>query len=160
MAQQEFLARDFIFEIDTSTGTPGETWTEIGGINTWDLKEAGKDADATDFSNEGYSASMIVSSTMSVMLKGNFNTDGATRDPGQKAVEKAARTFGPNGIRSYRIWGPRSAADFASAEGTIEFQAFAKLSGTGGGTSALMPWAVELMVDGEPTFGGFFDHEA
>jgi hypothetical protein len=156
--QQEYLARDFSFEIDTSTGSPGETWTEIGGINTWEWREAGTDADATDFSDNGYSAAMIVASKVSALLRGNLKTDGETRDPGQKAVEAAARTFGPGGVRSYRIWGPRSAT-FETAEATIEFDAFAKLSGTGGGNEALLPWSVELLVDGEPTFGGFFDHE-
>jgi hypothetical protein len=156
MAQQEFLARDFKFEIDTSTGTPGTTWTEIGGITTWDLKEAGKDADATDFSDEGYSSSMIVGAAVSIMLKGNLNTDGDTRDPGQAACEAAARTFGPAGIKSFRIYGPRTAADFASADASIEFDAAVKLTGTGGGNDALLSWSVELLVDGAPSYAGFF----
>lgn len=155
MAQQEFLARDFFFEINTGTsGAP--VWTDIGGVTTWDLKEAQKEADATDFSDNGYSSAMVVSAAMSVSLKGNLNTDGDTRDPGQKAVEAAARTFGPAGIKEYRIWGPRTAASFDEAAGTIEFAAAAKLTGTGGGNEALLPWSAELLVDGKPTYGGFF----
>jgi hypothetical protein len=155
MAQREFLARDFVFEIDTSTGTPGTTWTEIGGINTWELKEEGKDADATDFSDNGYSSAMITGLKLSVVLKGNLNADGAARDPGQKACEAAARTFGPSGIKPFRISGPRGVV-FGSASASMTFNAAVKLMGTGGGNEALMPWSVELLVEGEPTYAGFF----
>jgi hypothetical protein len=73
-------------------------------------------------------------------------------------VEKQARTLGPTGYIQVKV---ESREGDPTPLGTISGTWSAKLNvARGGGNDDKMPWGVELVCRGTPTFDGMFDPDA
>lgn len=155
MAALEYLAREFKF----SASANGTTWTEVGGIASWGWTEEGTEVDVTDFDDEGWDNSMVARRKAALSLEGNWLMDEAdgTRDAGQALVEGFAREVGQAGLFHFKVETRADDGEVTpTALGSIQFQCSAKLGSTGGGSNDKMPWALELLVKGKPTFAGCF----
>jgi hypothetical protein len=153
MAALEYLAREFRF----SASADGTTWTEVGGIASWGWTEEGTDVDVTDFDDEGWDHTMVARRKAALTLSGNWLMDEAdgTRDAGQSLVEQYAREVGQAGLFHFKVeTRAESAPD--TPLGSITFRCSAKLGQTGGGNDDKMPFAVDLLIKGKPTFAGCF----
>jgi len=150
----EYLAREFRF----SASADGIAWTEVGGITSWSWTEEGTDVDVTDFDDEGWDHTMVARRKAVLSLEGNWLVDEATgdRDDGQILVEQYARKVGQAGLFHFKVETRAETGSPPAPLGSITFQCSAKLGETGGGNDDKMPWAVELLVKGKPTFTGCF----
>ncbi len=145
MAVTKILARGFNFELNTGTiGVP--VWVAIGGVNSFSFDPAKTDADLTDFDDNGRSAHMVASRSVSMSIDGFFmvDVDTGTRDAGQAAVETWANEIGPDSLMQFRFY----------QEDTLEgksFMASANTTGPGGGINDPASWKVEITSSGAIT---------
>jgi hypothetical protein len=83
-------ARGWVFEISNGAATP--TWTQIGGINSFELNpgENSETADTTDFESDGEFEGEAMQRGATLALEGQRKVDDDTPavvDPGQAAVD-------------------------------------------------------------------------
>lgn len=151
MTTYPIVARGHRFWISTDN----TTWTEILGITSWEWTEDQEMIDATDFATDGYKAELPVLRAVKVSVEGHYLVNPTTnaRDPGQAAVEDAARLFGPSALVYFRVETEETGTPpqpVARMEGrcTIKLKAF------GGGVADKMKWGFDVAFYGAPTYSG------
>jgi hypothetical protein len=157
MAIRKYLARDFDFAISTNGGS---TWTTISGINNWSFTIDSAQQDASDFGSGAWGSNLYTQRTGTVTLEGFYLVDAANgaRDQGQLLCERAATKVGYEAYRDFRIRAVPTVSGVPSTPiGTLTFVGQVALSDLGGGTTDIMPWGVEIVMDGRPTGTGIFD---
>lgn len=158
MSAVEFLARDYKF----FASEDGQSWTEIGGINTWKWTEDTELVDVTDFDDEGWKAELSAQKGAVLGLEGNRLRDPETgeRDAGQAMVEVASRKFGFAGLLYFKVQTRDEIAGTPPVPfGTIVMRGTPKLNEAGGGAADKAPWGCEVSSYGKPTFTGEFAGE-
>lgn len=107
MALVKYLARDFVFELNTGT-VAVPVWTPIGGLVTWSPTTEKEDVDDTTFDNDGIKAHKVVSRGAGLTLEGFYIVDNVTgaRDPGQDALITLAGAIGYDSTKQLRITEP------------------------------------------------------
>lgn len=130
------------------------TYTTISGIMNLQFEVETETVDTSTLDNNKWATSIPGLMTGNPVLEGYRIADianGGLRDAGQKMAEKAAIT---QELRYWRIFLKSDPTQY------IQFPAYAKGLGFGGGVNEALPWKVELLLQDEPTFEGeFFDPE-
>ena len=144
MPVTKVLARDFDFEVETSTAG---TYVAIGGINTFSLPAPeGSEVDITDFGTDGWDDFTIASRVQNITLEGFFMEDQVTkvRDAGQDRLEILGRGIGTACEAGFRIYTPGR----TMISGRV---AVLSAGGPGGGVRDVASWSASLRFKGKPT---------
>lgn len=145
MAIRKTLASGWVFEIGDAAGGTSTTFTEIKGGNTWGEEWAENEVDNTDFQSGDWNEHGITRRGLTITLEGFYLVDEAdgTRDPGQTAVEAAAKLTGQAAYKDFNVY---HAATDLGFTGEVTF----RLSGAGGGTDDNSSWGFTAVFNGEP----------
>lgn len=144
MATQKINARDWTFEIGDGVD-PGETFTEIGGINTMTIGRESEDTDTTTFDSAGNAEHNVMQRGRTLEVEGFFLEDPAdgTRDPGQQMVEALGDLVGEASLRNIRITSP--------AGTTWTHKMSVEVGDQGGGNNDKTSWSATFTRSGATT---------
>ncbi len=100
-------AENYDFEVNTGT-IASPTWTNISGIEDFDLGDSTTRADTTDIDSSGVEENRVIRRGHSITLNGHWLEDESdgSRDAGQEALETAARAVGSAAEVGVRVTTP------------------------------------------------------
>ena len=139
-------ARGWIFQIQTG---PTE-WTEIGGINTFELDRdaEGETTDDTTFRSGGVYEGHAAQRGASCNLEGFYEVDDAddtAQDPGQVAVDELAEQVGRASLGGFRF------RHETQAEWKVWATAYVNPGAVGGGNNDNTSWSATFTRSGVAT---------
>lgn len=145
MAENEYLARDFDFELNTGTEAL-PVWLLVKGIDTWSHSATKNNADTTTNEDKGKPTHQVASRTHSYTMTGKWQidpTDGS-RDPGQLACEAWSDLFGVASLKQFRI----TPNEVIGGDMIGPFYCSANVTLGGGGTDDANKWELTIDVSG------------
>jgi hypothetical protein len=136
-------ARDWSFELNTGTEAI-PAWTEIGGLNTFEISREHEETDTTDFASAGAAEHEVMQRGRSIKVEGFFleNAD-STRDAGQQAVEDLADAVGAASRKQLRVSSPNGK--------TFTQKVSAAIEPVGGGNNDKTSWGATFKRSGTTT---------
>lgn len=144
MAVTKVNARDWTVEINTGTEA-APAWVQIGGLTNFVVENSEVETDDTTFDSLGIEEQVVMQRGKQISLEGKFLEDevSRSRNPGQSAVETAARDVGEASKKQYR---------FTTPGGTVETAKFTtRLGSIGGANNDRTSWAATLKRSGAST---------
>jgi hypothetical protein len=150
-AVAKYDARDWVFEIEVpAVGTTPATWTEIGGINSWELDPSANSetTDDTTFRSAGQYEGHVAQRGGSIALEGFYEVDDANdtvRDPGQARVDALAELVGRASLGRFRF------RHDAQTSWTVWGRAYVEPGSQGGGNNDNTSWAATVTRSGAAT---------
>ncbi|MCO1575031.1 hypothetical protein M8C13_04560 [Crossiella sp. SN42] len=145
MAQTKILARDVIFQVETTTPN---TWLAVSYLNSATLNPAENEevGDATTFESAGQYEGVPMQRGAAFELEGLLSKDNITgvQDPGQARVEVLAAAVGYAGLARVRFRHP------LDTEWQI-WTALFSLGEQGGGNNDLSTWGATITRSGAKT---------
>jgi hypothetical protein len=138
MALCKVLARQWPIKISV-----GGVLTAINGLDTLTFSNSKTDAPTTTRDENGRESHIVAARGSNIRFDGKYLVDPATgdRDPGQAAVDAAARLYGPDSLVEFSLTDPGG--------NVMTFNASVALNDVGGGMNDATSWGAELTVSGE-----------
>lgn len=144
MALASTLARDWILEVETATGT----WTRVRGLSSVSPIFEGAEQDDSDIDSEGYASQIVTGLAFRIEGSGKRKGDdtvGFVDDAGQNFLRQKGRKTGADNIISARIYRRDELPDAYQAETTVKWT-----DSAAGDTNALQEFSFTLSGRGKP----------
>lgn len=104
MSVTKVNAENWVFEVSDGSGG----WTNIAGIEDFDVSPSTTRADTTDFDSEGVEEHRVIRRGKGFTVNGHWLEDEANgdRDAGQDALKTLADSVGTSAEESFRLTSP------------------------------------------------------
>lgn len=141
MGYKVAIAKDFELEIQDNSATP--TYLKIPQLTKLTLSKGANDVDLSNFDDDGFKSSMVISRTRSLSFACNYQYDETTKElhPALKLLADLDDKVGYDSVGNFRITFPNG--DKFTFVGSV------KLSDQGGGVDDKVEFGGEITINGK-----------
>ncbi|MBB4915097.1 phage tail tube protein [Streptosporangium saharense] len=148
MALRSLLAKDWILEVNTSSGA-SPTWTTVKGLTKLEFGLDSETEDDSDFDSDGWASEVVTQRKWKLEIEGRRKRDSASvsfvPDPGQEFLRQAGLVVGVTANVEVRWYRKDGSPDAFVGTAAVQYK------GGGGEVTDLEPFEVELTGQGKPT---------